>query len=80
MTSEERTVRVRVAVVVEEDGSWGASGWDRREAMTQSGHDSGIIQEARSSLIGSTQRQQVVFLEADLPLPTAPTVEAEVKP
>jgi len=60
------TVRVKVAVIVDEEGRWGAAGghewtyadWDW---ITQ---EEGIIGDCRRWL----------FIEADVPLPAAPSV------
>lgn len=66
---DEKTVRVRVAVAVGEDGSWAAEGgsaWpDKRSAGEAAWH------------VGSVKR--IYFIEATLPLPAASTVEAEVR-
>lgn len=65
-----KTVRVRVAVAVNGDGDWYAAGQKGQDDFTISG-------DCASSLIGPVTG--VFWLEADLPIPEAKTIEAEVK-
>lgn len=65
MTS--KTMRVRIAVVMGEDGRWIADG--------RSGHtDKQLRSEISGYAIDWVKAGHVVFIEADVPLPTTLTV------
>lgn len=70
--SEPKTIRVRIAVAVDEAGSWYASGW--------SDQDPEDTKERTSESLGYTQKGQshLVWVEADVPLPSVPTIQGTV--
>lgn len=79
MSEERKTVRVRVAVVVDGGGQWGAHGWGLAVVGRESGYDKHAMKAAEDELDPPLDDlRSVVFLEADIPLPSAPTVEGEV--
>jgi hypothetical protein len=65
-------VRVRIAVVVSEDGKWCAFGADHHEPGQS-------VKVADDYQFGAGKRH-TVWVEADVPLPIPDTVEGEVKP
>lgn len=67
--TEQRTVRVRIAVAVDSSGKWGSCGWmgaDEEDAMCHACEALDALGEA------------LYWLEAELPLPTASTIAAKV--
>lgn len=63
------TVRVRIAVAVDANGSWTANGW-------LDGPDNAVIAECISHV---GRRPAVCWIEADVPLPLAPqTIRGQV--
>ena len=82
ITPDAKTVRVRVAVVVLPDGNWAASGWDKAQdeyGCSDADLEMAMRHEAEA-MMSVIDKGQHFWLEATLPLPTAPTVEGEVKP
>lgn len=71
MSEERKTVRVRVAVIVDGMGRWSAVG-------ASSLGDRDAVGACYAEDLTDPLREH--FIEATLPLPSAPTVEAEVKP
>lgn len=75
------TVKVRIAVAVNEHGDWAASGL----SDSAKGHSAGDEQEARDQLAWwevSTSRDAdrvVHYVEADVPVPSSVTVRGVVK-
>lgn len=70
-----KTVRVRIAVAVDEHGQWCAAAW-------RSNDDVRNAREAHSFLDDETsgdEDRHVVYVEADVPLPSSVTVQGEVK-
>lgn len=64
----ERTVRVRIAVAVQQDGRWHAAGWREATDFVKSE----IAQEPLGDCV-------VHWIEADVPLPSEATIEGEVQ-
>ncbi len=62
----QKTVRVRIAVVVRPDGLWDASG------------RSGQSDADNVTDVGIDDNEVAHFIEANVPLPTSVTVEGEV--
>ena len=73
MASDKRTVRVRIAVVMNADGEWGC-------AASYNGDDNGAWSVAGENL--STDPGEVMealhFIEADVPVPASTTIEGAV--
>lgn len=65
-----KTVRVRMAVAVDEKGGWYAAGWP-------TDHESDIVSYVDQTMCGFTDW---FWLEADIPIPEPQVIEAEVKP
>lgn len=65
-----KTVRVRIAVAVDVNGEWNASGWsewDDGDGIVNASDD-----ELKESAGGPMTNAVVRFVEADIPLPLAP--------
>lgn len=76
--SQQRTVRVRIAVAVDADGRWSACGWSRDDGGKAS--DASMMNTAVDGL-GEGSGEARYFIEADvmLPIPTvAQTISGEV--
>lgn len=69
MSSKAKTVRVRIAVAVNDLGQWRAEGFDEYD-------DKHAIKAATSTIEGE---RRVFWVEADLPIPETQVVEGEVK-
>ena len=69
VSSESKTVRVRIAVVVASDGEWNSCGWSGAES---DGEMVGIVLDCLG------EDGQIRWVEADIPLPSEPTVIGEV--
>ena len=67
-----KTVRVRIAVAVDRDGAWVASGWSDAK-----GEPCDCIGDMVDGLEVGEARS---FVEADVPLPEQAVIEGEVKP
>lgn len=69
-----KTVKVRIAVVVNERGRWAATGWavDRGQADDKSMLDSACV------MLDEVGHEQHYFIEAELPIPEPKTVEGMV--
>ncbi len=75
--SKPKTVRVRICVVVDDEGRYQSSGWKGSETV----EDKLLINCAMEYDIGLNTR--IYFIEADLALPTSEIIEGtveEVKP
>lgn len=69
------TVRVRIAVVVDEEGFWQASGW-----FTQGNKPTDEeMKDITMDIFTPEGCEAVYFVEADLPLPSPVTVEGKVQ-
>jgi hypothetical protein len=72
-----KTVRVRIAVAVDEKGNAYAVGWNDsapdKEAMAEQAIDSLLTCE-----FDAAQQTTLVWVTADVPLPVTPTVEGTV--
>lgn len=66
-----KTVKVRIAVVVAPDGSWNSCGWSGAESDEEK-------MELALEVVPSNGEARY-YLEAELPLPCDPTIQAEVK-
>lgn len=74
MSTTAKTVRVRIAVAVDADGAWNASGWSSKNKT----YDADAMGCAIEN-VGEGEARY--WLEADVPLPAGATaIEAEVKP
>ena len=67
--SETKTVRVRVAVAVDPDGTWNAVGWSGAK-------DDDDMVGLALDMVGT--QESVYWLTADLPLPATVEIPAEV--
>lgn len=75
--SNPKTVRVRIAVLVRGDGSWNADGFACKDGTTQAKYD----EEVRSELVCGMEPSWpyvVRFIEADVPIPVAETLQGEL--
>lgn len=63
-----KTVRVRIAVAVDPTGRWNSCGWD-------TGSDPEKMEFAAENM---GEGESLFWLEADLPVPEVPVIEAEV--
>ena len=70
-TPQGKTVRVKVAVVVDNESCWSASGW------TQATNEA-AVDDANEYFEHDNVPRYVFWLTADLPVPEETTVEAEV--
>ncbi len=74
MSNEQKTIRVRIAVAVSAEGHVGVAGGTRGQARPAPWSDEINEGEALNSLdCGSTCPVAVRWVEADIPLPAAPT-------
>lgn len=75
------TVRVRIAVGVDSAGHWAVQGWGPLEAQYEK-----FAAEAAVQLVGTlfpaaaTPHRALYWIEADVPIPAAQTIEAETVP
>lgn len=68
-----KTKRVRIAVAMRENGAWSAYGWETWDGVKPSDTEAaGWAQE------GVDAECPVHFIEADVPVPEAKTIEGEV--
>jgi|ERR1700733_1281985 len=77
-----RTVRVRIAVAVNDKGEWDAGGWNY--LVDEKTADARMAKGVLEDLIKCHEDGEVVatavhFIEADIPLPASQTIEGEVK-
>lgn len=72
-----KTVQVRIAVVVNEEGEWAASGWGHAEAGL--GPEEGIVMDAALELLNQGPEERRFWLTAELPLPTTAELTATVE-
>ena len=70
---KKKTIRVRIAVLVDDEGTWFAFG----EADDDAGLATSIFEQATYNDIGDDAR--LSFVEADVPMPDAPTIKGKVK-
>lgn len=68
-----KTIKVRIAVAVADNGWWNAVGWQRTE---QSEGDKVLASFARQHLLN--RPSAVHFVEAELPVPEAETFQGAV--
>ena len=64
-----KTVKVRVALAIMPTGKWVAGGWSE-------GEEDDIIQTCLEYMSGE---EQMVWLEAEVPIPEVPVIRAEVQ-
>ena len=79
--SDSKTVRVRIAVCVDQDGFWAASGGRTPANYTPEDSDEEDRGLAEDALLGRRDGapRGIVWVEADVPLPAEQTVEGEVQ-
>ena len=67
-----KTVRVRIAVAVDETGDWATSGWNSK-------HDHKYDQRAQDAALEGVTGRHVGFhwIEADIPIPVTTTLVVE---
>lgn len=74
-----KTVRVRIAVAVSASGHWCCDGGTRGAEKPTVFSDDTIAQSAAQGLwSGAHPAHSITFIEADIPLPVAVTVEGTV--
>lgn len=75
MTNEQKTIRVRIAVAVNADGHYGTDGYSKADGSHQDDDDmeKWALRDCRGD-----GRKVVHFIEADIPLPVATTIEGKV--
>jgi hypothetical protein len=71
--SEQKTVRVRIAVAVGDDGAWNSCGWQFPKSETTDVELMGIALEVMEQAVVN-----VHWVEADIPIPVGVTVEGTV--
>lgn len=76
-----KTIRVRIPIVVTNDGEWYASAFADAGGQTESDRDhaSDTVRESLSELCG-TDDFRLSWIEADVPLPDEVTVKGRVIP
>lgn len=73
-----KTVRVRIAVVVDADGKWSAAGWSNEDGTTPKDL---VLMDAALDTSTIDEAVNHVFVEADVPIPEVPDhYDGEVKP
>ncbi|HYE70361.1 MAG TPA: hypothetical protein VD932_02435 [Aquabacterium sp.] len=72
-----KTVRVRIAVAVNERGYWSSCGCGAPEDKPSTARDR-IMAEAALDELPSEGGENVVFIEADVPVPEPKTIEGTV--
>ncbi len=75
MTNEQKTIRVRIAVAVSAEGHYSTSGGTRPSGKPWS--DESLLSDVRSELEAASPIA-THFIEADIPLPVATTIEGKV--
>lgn len=75
--SEQKTVRVRIAVAVDEGGDWASAGWRRQGGTTEQKYDD----ETQGCALEGVMGTHVAFhwIEADVPLPETKLIVVEPK-
>jgi hypothetical protein len=63
-----KTIKVRVALAITPTGKWVANGWS-------DGDEEEMIQTCLEYMDG---KEQIVWLEAEVPIPDVPVIKAEV--
>ena len=79
MTSEAKTVRVRIAVVVNQDGEWDAAGWDGPHAESYTDEPEGVASQS----FDLDDTTVLHWVEVDVPVPVVPvgeTLEGSLSP
>ena len=71
MAEKPKTVRVRIAVAIDEYGHYFVVGWD-------GGTDKQRVESAREFFESANGNECVHFIEADVPLPVSETIEGKV--
>lgn len=74
----QKTVRVRIAVAVDEDGNWNTYGWGASDGELGS-TVSAQREMAEDGLPGINKAHHTVWVEAVVPLPL-PTIEGKAVP
>lgn len=69
--SEPKTVRVRIAVVIDAAGKWGSAGWIREAGAQVNDLD---CEMCATDGLAAAKRHHLVWVEADVPLPPEPPV------
>lgn len=69
-----QTIRVRIAVAVSADGEWQAVGWSDNNPR----YDDRACDHAMRDLDSDSNIRAFHFVEAEIPLPVATTVEGRV--
>lgn len=69
--SKRETVRVRIAVAVDEEGRWNAAGW-------RSTNSDSLMQDIAVEGMDSDSIIALHWIEANIPLPIAEVIEGEV--
>lgn len=75
---EPRTVRVRIAVAVDETGGWASAGWRMATGKKPEKHDDYIRESAMDGVEGKCAC--VHWVEADIPIPQTMTHVVEPTP
>lgn len=73
-----KTVRVRIAVVVTDEGAWSCAGWSGPQGEREPDKD--IADCARDSTMMEVDSCNLHWVEADVPMPEMQTVKGEVVP
>lgn len=68
-----KTVRIRIAVAVDQQGHWNASGWSGEYSPAKDAAIDSALEYCGSGAV-------LYWVEADLPIPEAVVVQGEVKP
>jgi len=68
----QKTVKIRVAVAVDSEGKWNASGWNRNNGKNND------IEAMDLAISGVDQGECRFFIEATLPIPEVTTIDADV--
>jgi len=76
MSNEQKTVRVRIAVAVSTKGHWACDGSTFGALVPRDLRDEDKAKYARQNCDG--EGHAVYFIEADIPLPVATTIEGKV--
>lgn len=80
MSDQPKTVRVRIAVAVNHSGEWVADAW--KTCHIQERTDADMVAQVLDHMKkydSSGPAWSVHFIEADVPLPVAQTIQGEVK-
>lgn len=79
MSNEQKTIRVRIAVAVSAEGHVAVAGGTRGVAKPKPWSDESNMSEVLNGIdCGTTSRVLVRWVEADIPIPVATTIEGTV--